>query len=509
MKRYSSLRKVISVLTAIVITAPVCVINATALSQDTVSENQNCIAYNQDFYNANTELCNTIKEGMQNMQTEIDIEKYQLTINDVKTAMRTVTEMNPELFYVSKTTFSCAVGTCVARLVPKYTYSVDRISVMREELNNRTNEILENITPDMSDFQKAAIIHDEIVLGCEYSNSPDSQFTRTSVYDCLVNGYANCQGYSSALSYMLEQVGIKSEIVESSQMNHIWNLVAIDGKYYHVDATFDDPTPDRFGYVSHKYFLLSDGAIKTSPNISAHYGFRTINAADSTVYDNSYYQTINTKLCYVDDFFYAADNNYGSDYAKKLVALDPESDFVEPVAEISDKWYTGDGLSYWQDSFISVDEFNGSVYFNLNNAVCKYNVADGTVNRITNITDTSGNTYIYGMRLNKTGKLLIDVKKSPTDFSNAVVTETLPETNYEQLDIGLGKGNSAVTPHILSGDINEDSILSVLDVTLLQMICSGSLEPTKTQELAADFNDDGKIDVNDATALQMALTNPN
>ena len=87
------------------------------------------------------------------------------------------------------------------------------------------------------------------------------------------------------------------------------------------------------------------------------------------------------------------------------------------------------------------------------------------------------------------------------------MAETLPETNYEQLDIGLGKGNSAVTPHFLSGDINEDSILSVLDVTLLQMICSGSLEPTKTQELAADYNDDGKIDVNDATALQMALTN--
>ena len=89
------------------------------------------------------------------------------------------------------------------------------------------------------------------------------------------------------------------------------------------------------------------------------------------------------------------------------------------------------------------------------------------------------------------------------------MAETLPETNYKQLDIGLGKGNSAVTPHILSGDINEDSIISVLDVPLLQMICSGSHEPTKTQELAADYNDDGKIDVNDATALQMAQTNPN
>lgn len=32
----------------------------------------------------------------------------------------------------------------------------------------------------------------------------------------------------------------------------------LDGKWYHMDTTWDDPTPDRKGKVSHSYYLLSD-----------------------------------------------------------------------------------------------------------------------------------------------------------------------------------------------------------------------------------------------------------
>lgn len=104
--------------------------------------------------------------------------------------MRTVLEISPDLFYVSKTTYGLAIGSCVARVIPTYIYSNEQIVQMRSELESKTNEILAKIQPNMTDFQKAAIIHDEIVLNCEYSNSPDAQYTRTSVYDCIVNGYA-------------------------------------------------------------------------------------------------------------------------------------------------------------------------------------------------------------------------------------------------------------------------------------------------------------------------------
>lgn len=509
MKKHSHLYKMLSVFSALAITAPMFVISASASVNDSSVGNPNYISYNQDFYNSNSELCNTLIDSMENLNSEIDVEKYQLSINDIKKAMRTVSEISPDLFYVSKTTYGLAIGSCVARVIPTYIYSNEQVVQMRSELESKTNEILAKIQPNMTDFQKAAIIHDEIVLNCEYSNSPDAKYTRTSVYDCIVNGYANCQGYASSMSYLLEKVGINSEIVESSQMNHIWNLAEIDGNYYHIDATFDDPTPDRYGFVSHKYFLLSDSAIKTSSDISVHYGFKTSNPCSSTLFDNSYYRTLNTKFNYVNGRFYAADNNYNSDFSKCIITFDPESGYCEPVATISDKWYTNAGLSYWQDSFISTAEYNGKLYFNLNNTICRYNNEDGTVTRVTDKINTSDYTYIFGIKVDDNGNFLVDVKKSPMDNANIVKIALLPESKQEKLDIGLGKGDALVIPKFLLGDINEDGSLSVLDVTLLQMICTHSVEPTPNQQLAADYNNDGKIDVNDATALQIYLTSQN
>lgn len=508
MKKHSRLYKMLSVFSALAITAPMFVISVSASVNDSSVGNPNYISYNQDFYNSNSELCNTLIDSMENLNSEIDVEKYQLSINDIKKAMRTVSEISPDLFYVSKTTYGLAIGSCVAIFIPTYIYSNEQIVQMRSELESKTNEILAKIQPNMTDFQKAAIIHDEIVLSCEYSNSPDAQYTRTSVYDCIVNGYANCQGYASSMSYLLEKVGINSEIVESSQMNHIWNLAEIGGNYYHIDATFDDPTPDRYGFVSHKYFLLSDSAIKTSSDISVHYGFKTNNSCTGTAYDNSYYKNLNTKFCYSNNLFYAADNSNSGKSSKKLVAFNPETGYAEPVADISDKWYTNGGLSYWHDSFVSTDEYNGNIYFNLNNFVCKYNTANGTVTQVTNKINTSNYVYIYGMKVDNDGNFLADVKKSPLDDANIIKLNVLPENKQEKLDIGFGKVNNGLltSPKFLLGDINEDGNLSILDVTLLQMICTNSLDAKESQKLAADYNADGQIDVNDATALQIYIS---
>ena len=82
----------------------------------------------------------------------------------------------------------------------------------------------------------------------------------------------------------------------------------------------------------------------------------------------------------------------------------------------------------------------------------------------------------------------------------------MPENEQEKLDIGLGKSDALVIPKFLLGDINEDGSLSVLDVTLLQMICTNSLDAKESQKLAADYNADGQIDVNDATALQIYIS---
>ena len=100
MKKHSRLYKMLSVFSALAITAPMFVISASASVNDSSVGNPNYISYNQDFYNSNSELCNTLIDSMENLNSEIDVEKYQLSINDIKKAMRTVSEISPDLFYV-------------------------------------------------------------------------------------------------------------------------------------------------------------------------------------------------------------------------------------------------------------------------------------------------------------------------------------------------------------------------------------------------------------------------
>ncbi|MGF9700497.1 transglutaminase domain-containing protein [Paenibacillus sp. MABNR03] len=124
-------------------------------------------------------------------------------------------------------------------------------------VNRKVTSVLkEIIAPGMTNHEKVKAIHDWIVLNLAY----DTTLQKYTAYDGLVTGSTVCQGYSLLAYRMLERVGIDNRIVEGTAGDqlHAWNIVKLDGKWYHMDTTWDDPTPDRKGKVSHNYYLLSD-----------------------------------------------------------------------------------------------------------------------------------------------------------------------------------------------------------------------------------------------------------
>ncbi|KEH88818.1 hypothetical protein Z965_04275 [Clostridium novyi A str. BKT29909] len=69
---------------------------------------------------------------------------------------------------------------------------------------------------------------------------------------------------------MLQKVGIESIIVKSRPMQHVWNMVYIDGNWYYVDATWDDPVPYVLGGINYHYYNLSDYEMELGENGEAH-----------------------------------------------------------------------------------------------------------------------------------------------------------------------------------------------------------------------------------------------
>ncbi|MER1987589.1 MAG: hypothetical protein ABS948_17065 [Solibacillus sp.] len=62
------------------------------------------------------------------------------------------------------------------------------------------------------------------------------------------------------LDKMLEQAGFETRYMKGTAGNdtHAWNLVNVDGEWFHVDATWNDPVGNEDGQVNHKYFRLTD-----------------------------------------------------------------------------------------------------------------------------------------------------------------------------------------------------------------------------------------------------------
>ncbi|WP_051318448.1 transglutaminase domain-containing protein [Cohnella thermotolerans] len=125
----------------------------------------------------------------------------------------------------------------------------------------KSKEILASIIkPGMNDHQKVKAIHDWVLLHVAY----DRTLRKHSAYDALASGQAVCQGYASLTYRLLTDAGLQARIAEGTVKTgpHAWNLVKLDGKWYHLDTTFDDPVPDVAGRTEYGYYLTTDAQMR-------------------------------------------------------------------------------------------------------------------------------------------------------------------------------------------------------------------------------------------------------
>ena len=185
---------------------------------------------------------------------------------------------NPQLFYVNKVLSYVPYVNGYGRIVagqlriPASTYAIkaDQYAKCKSELDKAAERALATVSGVADEVEVAKRLHDYIVNTCEYDQEARAAGAKTprarTAYDVLVRHSAVCEGYVMGYRYLLSLAGIVSEEVVSDEMNHCWSYVLIGGNWYHVDVTHDDPLYEGVrppaGYVSHKFFLLSDAAIK-------------------------------------------------------------------------------------------------------------------------------------------------------------------------------------------------------------------------------------------------------
>ena len=346
-----------------------------------------------------------LKKGLLSVQDRIDISQCGIStdkIDEVKDIFVQVINENPELFFVGNGFHYYERDGVFTAIAPYYQLDGTTYANLTEEqksqirqkqtaLEQVVNGILAQVDPKWSDLETALFLHDYLATHAQY----DETLQIRDAYTILVKGTGVCQAYTLAYRLLLNRVNITSGTVTSTALNHIWNILLIDDKWYHVDVTWDDPTEDRIGQSQHVYFCLSEDKLKATNN-GAHtapdFKYSLNVKTDDKTFDNYYWANVDSAFVPLNGKWY-----YLLYQSGLMQTADPKQE-GSLKKQINTVWYVWmNGSDYWLGLYSGLSRYNDTLIYNTPDAVYSYdpeNEKEQAVHTLTPAERSEG--YIYG-----------------------------------------------------------------------------------------------------------------
>lgn len=329
---------------------------------------------------AETDARGAIESALSTRTEQLDLSAYDVSPAEFESLFTQILEDEPaKYWYVvrsySTTTSASVVSSVTFQYLDEETYSP---AAFTQAVDFAIHGAILN---GMSDLEAALALHDYLALHVAY----DSTYGKNTGFDALVNGSAVDQGYAQAYEVLLDAAGIDSVLVSGS--GKTWNLVALDGKWYHVDVTADDPSPDASGRVIHDYFLLSDDGITAAGRSGWTADF---NCTDETYDTGAYWTQANSPIVFTaaGTGYYRADSDTEVKILRHTDGTATVYTKAIPGISVSDSamvYPSTCGLSLWEDSLYFTD---GTAVYAL--------PLDGDTASAVHTHDTDDGNYIYG-----------------------------------------------------------------------------------------------------------------
>ncbi|MEG0765182.1 MAG: hypothetical protein RR403_03975 [Pseudoflavonifractor sp.] len=113
--------------------------------------------------------------------------------------------------------------------------SAEAAQAEKQAFRDKVEYLLQEVvSPQQTELENVQALY-RYFAACTYNETAEN----VGCYGIMVNSEGICTGYAYALRYLLDQIGVPSHLAFSSDESHVWNVVALDGKFYHLDPTME------------------------------------------------------------------------------------------------------------------------------------------------------------------------------------------------------------------------------------------------------------------------------
>lgn len=268
-------------------------------------KSDSCKYYYKQLDNNSKIIYSALESNINNLKKKNYIIDFQAQFNDLlhesagqyklnksfQSALDAFFYDHPELFYIDLTKINLYIRYVSIGHKTTYTVSIapkdnlnyledifkneEQVNLAISKVEDARNKIIDSIN-DTSDYNKVLKIHDELVKLMDYDNS--SSVSSHNIYGALVDNKVVCEGYAKVFKYILDSTNIDCILVSGNATNssnkteaHMWNYVMINGKWYGVDVTWDDPViigSSKRTTIRHDYFCKGYSSFSTSHEAS-------------------------------------------------------------------------------------------------------------------------------------------------------------------------------------------------------------------------------------------------
>ncbi len=121
------------------------------------------------------------------------------------------------------------------------------------ELKTKVSSVVSStIKTGMGDDDKVKVLHDYLVRTVSYDDNYSAGYNANTAWGALIRGKAACSGYARGFKALCDAAGIPCYYVHATNSAHQWNIVCVDGNWYHIDVQCNDDS----GFYA--IFLVSD-----------------------------------------------------------------------------------------------------------------------------------------------------------------------------------------------------------------------------------------------------------